>query len=125
MRQNSIYKIPAAFTPDCSSEEIRKGAIELLLSQAGYQKMLQKKSPINDCYECYFSFLGIDIDTCERSKLEKTIFKDNEARLTQETIEKILDRFPEFFNNRKVKVFDHDVGYITIANNKSKSPEVK
>lgn len=43
MRQNSIYKIPAAFTPDCSSEEIRKRATELLLSQAGYQKMLQKK----------------------------------------------------------------------------------
>ena len=122
MRQNSIYKIPAAFTPDCSSEEIRKGATELLLSQAGYQKMLQKKSPVNNCYECYFSFLGIDIDTCERGKLEKTIFKDNEARLTQETIEKILDRFPEFFNNKKVKVFDHDVGYIIIAN-KSKSPE--
>lgn len=111
MRQNSISKIPGDFTPDCSSEEIRKGAIELLLSQAGYQKKLQKKSPI---YECYFSFLGIDIDICEREKLEKTIFKDNEARLTQETIEKILDRFPEFFNNRKVKVFDHDVGYIII-----------
>lgn len=111
MRQNSISKIPADFTPDCSSEEIRKRATELLLSQAGYQKKLQKKSPNNNCYECYFSFLGIDIDidTCERSKLEKTIFKDNEARLTQETIEKILDRFPEFFNNRKVKVFDHDV----------------
>ena len=119
MRQNNIYKIPAALTPDCSSEEIRKRATELLLSQAGYQKM----SPINGCYECYFSFLGIDIDTCERSKLEKTIFKDNEARLTQETIEKILDRFPEFFNNKKVKVFDHDVGYIIITNNKLKSPE--
>jgi len=111
VRQNSISKIPADFIPNSSSEEIRKGAIELLLSQAGYQKKLQKKSPI---YECYFSFLGIDIDTCEREKLEKTIFKDNEARLTQETIEKILDRFPEFFNNRKVKVFDHDVGYIII-----------
>ena len=54
-------------------------------------------------WSCPLSLLPFDIYTCEREDLKKAVFYENEASLTEETIETIMNRFPNFFDNKKNK----------------------
>lgn len=65
-------------------------------------------------WSCDFSLLPINIYICDRSTLEKAIFYENEASLTEETIEIILNRFPNFFDNKTIVVASHDTGYMRV-----------
>ena len=65
-------------------------------------------------WSCGLSLLPLDIYTCEREDLEKAVFYENEASLTEETIEIILNRFPNFFDNKTIIIESHDVGYMRV-----------
>ena len=65
-------------------------------------------------WSCDLSLLPLDIYTCEREDLEKAVFYENEASLTEETIEIILNRFPNFFDNKTIVIESHDVGYMRV-----------
>lgn len=65
-------------------------------------------------WSCDLSLLPLDINTCEREDLEKAVFYENESSLTEETIEIILNRFPNFFDNKTIIIESHDVGYMRV-----------
>ena len=65
-------------------------------------------------WSCDLSLLPLDINTCEREDLEKAVFYENEASLTEETIEIILNRFSNFFDNKTIVIESHDVGYMRV-----------
>ena len=59
-------------------------------------------------WSCPLSLLPFDIYTCEREDLEKAVFYENEVSLTEETIETIMNRFPTFFDNKKINILGID-----------------
>ena len=65
-------------------------------------------------WSCPLSLLPFDIYTCEREDLKKAVFYENEASLTEETIETIVNRFPNFFDNKKINIQHYDTGYIEV-----------
>lgn len=65
-------------------------------------------------WSCALSLLSFDIYTCEREDLEKVVFYENEASLSKETIETIINRFPNFFDNKKINIQHYDTGYIEV-----------
>lgn len=52
---------------------------------------------------------GINLDSYTYEELREIIFgDDNKAELTKETIEKILDKYPTFFDEQDLELADHD-----------------
>ena len=65
-------------------------------------------------WDCPLSLLPLDICICEREDLEKAVFYENEASLSEETIETIINRFPNFFDNKKINIQHYDTWYIEV-----------
>lgn len=61
--------------------------------------------------------LGINPQTSSLEELSTVFGKGNEANLTEKTIEIILDRFPEFFDNKKIVVSDFDIAHFSFKVN--------
>ena len=56
--------------------------------------------------------LGINPQTSSLEELS-AVFGQGEAELTEKTIEIILDRFPDFFDNKKLTVSDFDIAHFS------------
>lgn len=55
------------------------------------------------------SLQDINLDNYTYEELREIVFGDgNKAELTEETIEKILDRYPTFFDEQDLELADHD-----------------
>ena len=55
------------------------------------------------------SLKDIDLDKYTYEELREIVFgEDNKASLTEETIEKILDKYPTFFDEQDLELADHD-----------------
>jgi hypothetical protein len=55
------------------------------------------------------SLKDINLDNYTYEELREIVFGDgNKAELTEETIEKILDRYPTFFDEQDLELADHD-----------------
>lgn len=55
------------------------------------------------------SLKDINLDNYTYEELREIVFgDDNKAQLTEETIEKILDKYPTFFDEQDLELADHD-----------------
>lgn len=55
------------------------------------------------------SLENINLDSYTYEELREIVFgDDNKAQLTEETIEKILDKYPTFFDEQDLELADHD-----------------
>jgi len=55
------------------------------------------------------SLENINLDDYTYEELREIVFGDgNKAELTEETIEKILDKYPTFFDEQDLELADHD-----------------
>ncbi len=55
------------------------------------------------------SLQNINLDNYTYEELREIVFgDDNKAELTEETIEKILDKYPTFFDEQDLELADHD-----------------
>lgn len=55
------------------------------------------------------SLKDINLDNYTYEELREIVFgDDNKAQLTEETIEKILDKYPTFFDEQNLELADHD-----------------
>ena len=61
--------------------------------------------------------LGINPQTSSADELSAVFSRRDEAELTEKTIEIILDRFPEFFDNKKIIVSDFDIAHFAFKVN--------
>lgn len=57
--------------------------------------------------------LGINPQTSSLEELSAVFGQGDEANLTEKTIEIILDRFPEFFDGKKIFVSDFDIAHFS------------
>ena len=57
--------------------------------------------------------LGINPQTSSLDELSAVFGQGDEAELTEKTIEIILDRFPDFFDNKKLTVSDFDTAHFS------------
>lgn len=57
--------------------------------------------------------LGINPQTSSLEELSAVFGRGDEAELTEKTIEIILDRFPDFFDNKKLTVSDFDIAHFS------------
>lgn len=57
--------------------------------------------------------LGINPQTSSADELSAVFSRSDEAELTEKTIEIILDRFPDFFDNKKITVSDFDIAHFS------------
>ena len=57
--------------------------------------------------------LGINPQTSSLEELSAVFGQGDEAELTEKTIEIILDRFPDFFDNKKLIVSDFDIAHFS------------
>ena len=57
--------------------------------------------------------LGINPQASSLDELGAVFGRGDEAELTEKTIETILDRVPEFFDNKKLTVSDFDIAHFS------------
>ena len=72
-----------------------------------------KQSPVRFTLDS----LGINPQTSSKDELSALFGNGDETTLTEKTIEIILDRFPEFFDNKKITVSDFDIAHFTFKVN--------
>lgn len=65
------------------------------------------------CTHFTLDSLGINPQTSSLEELSAVFGKGDEAELTEKTIETILDRFPDFFDNKKIVVSDFDIAHFS------------
>ena len=53
--------------------------------------------------------ISILIDIYSKEELKKVCISDGVSYLTQETVEKILDKYPDFFDNVNLQIADKDI----------------
>ena len=53
--------------------------------------------------------ISILIDIYSKEELKKVCISDGVSYLTQETVEKILDKYPDFFDNVNLQITDKDI----------------
>lgn len=57
--------------------------------------------------------LGINPQTSSLEELSAVFGQGDKAELTEKTIEIILDRFPDFFDNKKLTISDFDIAHFS------------
>ena len=65
------------------------------------------------CTHFTLDSLGINPQTSSLEELSAVFGKGDKAELTEKTIEVILDRFPDFFDNKKIFVSDFDIAHFS------------
>lgn len=53
--------------------------------------------------------ISILIDIYSKEELKKVCISDGVSYLTQETVENILDKYPDFFDNVNLQIADKDI----------------
>lgn len=53
--------------------------------------------------------ISILIDIYSKEELKKVCISDGVSYLTQETVEKILDKYPDFFDSVNLQIADKDI----------------
>ena len=65
------------------------------------------------CTHFTLDSLGINPQTSSLEELSAVFGQGDKAELTEKTIEIILDRFPDFFDDKKIVVSDFDIAHFS------------